>query len=370
MSRKKQKTSKLTKFKEKLRQGYYQSRNPTAFGGARSLRKKYAKTPKERQITTEWLRAQDTYTLHKPAKTKFVRRPTIVAGMGEQLQADLLDVSKYAEENQGVTFLLTSIDVFSKKAWVRPLTSKRGPGVAEALREILHLSKCRTIQTDKGKEFLNRHVAEMLTDMKVDMFHTENESTKATIVERFNQTLKQKMYRLITYQQGKTEYISNLQKLVAGYNNTVHTSINNKPNDVSYQNQHKLWQEIDVRHQTISSRKNSKRTPILPGMHVRISKARTAFERGYTPNWTSEIFTVRATVPFTKPTTYSIEDLGGEPVEGQFYRQELQIVSKPTVFRVENIIKTKNTNGLKMLFVKWFGYPTSFNSWISENNIV
>ena len=69
----------------------------------------------------KWLRGQEAYTLHKPLRTKFARRKTIVSGIGEQLQTDLIDVQKFKKVNDGVSFLLTAIDVFSKRAWVVPI---------------------------------------------------------------------------------------------------------------------------------------------------------------------------------------------------------------------------------------------------------
>ena len=96
-------------FNAKLKDGYYNAKNHTAFGGARQLQKKYAQTQKGKHQISKWLLGQDAYTLHKTAISKFTRRPTIVAGMSEQMQADLLDVSAYAESNDNTKFLPTAI---------------------------------------------------------------------------------------------------------------------------------------------------------------------------------------------------------------------------------------------------------------------
>ena len=157
---------------------------------------------------------------------------------------------------------------------------------------------------------------------------------------------------------------------MSGYNNTVHTSIGKRPNEITFENQYEIWNNINISHQQIASKQKTNAPMLSPGAHVRISKARAAFDRGYTPNWTLEIFQVIEAVPFTQPLTYSIKDLAGEVVDGQFYRQELQKVDAPTEFRIEQVLDRKTSKGKKMILVKWLGYPKSFNDWIPEVNVV
>ena len=88
---------------------------------------------------------------------------------------------------------------------------------------------------------------------------------------------------------------------------------------------------------------------------MRISQKKDTFEKGFTPNWTEEVFTV-SEIKHTNP----IKDLIGEPVEGTFYEQELQ----PTVqeiFHIERVIRMAGNRA----YLKWKGYSNAFNSWIS-----
>ena len=89
-------------------------------------------------------------------------------------------------------------------------------------------------------------------------------------------------------------------------------------------------------------------------------------DRGYTPNWTEEIFVIDKVLP-TRPITYSIIDLMGEEIKGSFYDQELQKAKQQT-FRIEKIIRRDNKK--KIALVKWSGYPDKFNSWVSTKDLV
>ena len=102
------------------------------------------------------------------------------------------------------------------------------------------------------------------------------------------------------------------------------------------------------------------------GDKVRISKyKRAVFDKGYTPNWSEEMFVVNRVIP-TRPITYSIVDLMGEAIEGSFYEQELQKAKQET-FRIEKVLKRDDKK--KKALVSWSGYPDKFNSWISIKDL-
>ena len=100
------------------------------------------------------------------------------------------------------------------------------------------------------------------------------------------------------------------------------------------------------------------------GDHVRISKYKKIFAKGYTPNWSEAVFVVNK-VQKTVPWTYLINDLNGEKIKGSFYEKELQKTDQKK-FRIEKVMKKKGNK----LFVKWKGYDNSFNSWIDEKDIL
>ena len=214
---------------ERLHELYYTPQEPESLSGARSL---YRRT-KDKDKTIDWLRGQDAYTLHKRVVTKFRRRPTMVSGSNEQVQVDLMDVSRHADDNAGTRFILTAVDVFSRKAWVFPLRSKGGEDVSRALRQLFEREKFRTMQSDKGKEFYNARVKAVLSIFGIHHFSTENEQIKAAIVERFNQTLRKRMHRYMTKRDDEY-YLPALQNIVASYNDSYHSSIGMRPNQVNH----------------------------------------------------------------------------------------------------------------------------------------
>lgn len=356
------KKKKSSKPDQKLSQRYYNPRQPGSFGGVQALKRA---TGIQRNKVQTFLSHQDTYTLHKPVRRKFQRRRIIVGGIDQQWQADLIDVSKLKKDNDGYTFLLTVIDVFSKYAWVVPLSNKTGATIIRAFELIFTQGgrKPLRLQTDKGSEFLNRPFQNFLQKEGVEFFVTQNEDIKAAIVERYNRTLKEKLWRYFTHK-NTLRYVEVLPHLVRAYNQSYHRSIKRAPVDVTTDNQEDVWQTLYA-----DPVKKTSKQRLKPGDRVRISKARRHFRKAYQEGWTEELFTVSRILK-TSPITYRLKDDHGEELTGTFYAQEIQKVGDKTVYRVESVLdRRKPLNGQREVLVKWFGYPDSFNSWIPERHL-
>ena len=139
----------------------------------------------------KFLAGQDAYTLHKSRRIRFPRRKTYAKGIGDLFQIDLVDVSSLSSSNDGMRYLLTCIDVFTKRAWAVPVRKKSARDVTEAFEKILADEKCNMVQSDKGTEFLNLTFQSMLKRRNIHFYTSENEDLKAAVVVRFNRTLKQ-----------------------------------------------------------------------------------------------------------------------------------------------------------------------------------
>ena len=293
---------------------------------------------------------------------------TIVYGIDDQWQADLVDMQEWRRENHGYAHLLTCIDVFSKYAWVRPLISKSAEAVRDAFEDIFAESDARIpcrLQTDKGKEFLNRPVQNLFKDYGIEHFTTENEMTKASVVERFNRTLKARMWRYFT-ENGNHQFIDALQLLVQGYNASYHRTIGMAPISVTKDKEQSLWVRMFG---GVGLTGTSSSTPVYTvGTTVRLSKLKWPFEKGYLPNWTDEVFVITKCIPRTPKPVYKVADTTGEEVSGTFYDEELQAVRKSLnedEFEIERILEqyVDPEDGSRHVLDKWKGWPDKFNSW-------
>lgn len=300
--------------------------------------------------------------LHRGARKNFIRRTTVMRGINDTLQADLVEMIPYISKNRNMKYILTAINVFSKKAYARPLKNKSGPEVTKAMKSILDSLNhpIKNIHVERGKEFYNEPMKKMLHQQKINLYSTFS-IMKAAIVERFNRTLKNKMWRLFSLR-GSYKWLDILPKLIAEYNNTKHRTIKMKPNEVNERNEQHILDSVYNRKLIVPAKSKPK---FKIGDLVRLSKYKHLFEKGYTPNWTMEVFRITK-VQRTFPFTYLIQDLKGEDVKGCIYEQELQSTKYPDLYLVEKIIRRK---GNKVL-VKWLGFDSSENSWIHKNDMM
>ena len=290
--------------------------------------------------------------LHKPVTRKFKKRKVYAGGIDKIWAADLVDMKAFAKENKGVKYLLTVLDVFSKYGWIVPLKTKTGVEVAKALKKIFKERKPEKLWVDKGKEFYNKDVKSL-----IEIYSTENEE-KSSVVERWNRTMKEKMFKYFSANNTR-KYVDVLDDMVKNYNETVHSSIKMTPVEASKtKNENKTWLNL------YSIPKTGQEPKYSVGDRVRISKKKATFEKGYTPRWTEEVFTVDAVFP-TDPPTYKIKDYNDQTIQGSFYEPELQKTSQD-VYRIEKVIRKRGSKAL----VKWLGYPDSFNSWVDIKNVL
>lgn len=305
------------------------------------------------------VKSQIVSELHRNARKNFPRRRVIMRGVNDLLQADLVEMIPYAKVNGGNKYLLTVIDTFSKYAWAIPLKSKKGIEVTKAFRVILRDLRTppKNLQTDDGREFFNDVFKELMTKLKINHYSTYSKM-KASIVERFNRTLKSKMWKQFS-NQGSYKWVQILSKLLNEYNNTKHSTIHMKPKDVNDKNEKHLLSTVYSRIKMFRPGK------FKVGDNVRISRCGNIFDKGYTPNWSTEIFRIRR-VQMTNPITYLLGDYRDADILGGFYESELQLCKHPNAYLVEKIIRRKGSK----VFVKWLGFDSSHNSWEEKKNIL
>lgn len=371
----------------KLEKLYYNPENPGSFSGFETFylnNNKEIKIPKKK--LKAWFESQEAYTLHQKKRKNFPRNKFIVSGINDTLQGDLIDISKLEWHNNAFKWLLVLIDIFSKKAWVVALKNKTNSEIVRGLTEIFSKFKemPKRLQTDQGLEFLGKETRDFLKKLGIHLYFIHSDK-KAAIVERFNRTLKEKMWRFFSKNKTK-RYIDDLDKLVESYNNTFHRAIRMKPNEVSKQNESSVFFNLYGENKRLQKeQKNEKQFLISKnkkkisskkfqdsnikfriGDLVRISKNKHIFEKGYTANWSSDIFSVFR-VNLSEKITYKLKDQAGELLNGIYYKEELQKVFQENNFdKIEKIIRTRKSkkNGVEYL-VKWTGLSSDYNTWTS-----
>jgi hypothetical protein len=266
-------------------------------------------------------------------------------------------------QNDGFKYILTVIDLFSRYAWAEALRTKSPLHVRPAFESIFAKGrKPMKLQTDQGTEFEAKSMQDFFKAHNIHHFSVKSQF-KAAVVERFNRTLKEKMWRYFT-NNATHKWVDVLQKLVTAYNKSHHRSIDMAPTAVDKQNEIPLWVK-----QEQGSAKLPKKVNVKVGDYVRLSKAPKAFDRGFLPRWTEEVFQVTSVRVHRDPIQITVKDLNGDAVAGSFYKEEVQVVTKPEEYRVEYVVRERNRGGKKEYFVKWLGYPTSFNSWVGEDAV-
>ena len=249
--------------------------------------------------------------LNKPVIKKFNKRKVYSQFKDNIWGVDLADMQPLSRKNKGIKYLLCTTDLYSKYAFVIPLKDKKGISTVNAFNKIIKQSKRKLnkIWIDQGGEFYNNVFKKWLSDNDIILYSTYNEG-KSVVAERFVRTLKNKLNKHMTAT-GKSVYYDVSNDVVNKYNNTKHSTIKIKPIDVK--NNKRVY--IDEH--------NEKDSRFKVGDRVRISKFKNIFAKGYTPNWSKEIFIVDK-INDTVPYTYNLKDLNDEEIIGSFYDRELQ----------------------------------------------
>lgn len=300
--------------------------------------------------------------LHSPARRTFSRRRVIIKGLRDLFQIDLVEMIPYANENNNFRYIFVCINTFSKFAWAIPLKSKTSIEVTKAMESILSTGRKnipKNIQSDHGKEFYNTHFKKLMDRYNINHYSTYS-NLKSSIVERFNRTLKNKMWKEFSFN-GNYMWIDILPNILDKYNNTKHRTTGYKPVSVNQKNAGRILKSV-YNNIKVADLTNIK---FKIGDHVRISKHRHVFAKMYKPNWSNEIFTI-AKIQNTNPRTYILADTQKYNILGAFYTHEIKKVKHPDVYLVEKVIRRRKNKVL----VKWLGMSSTHNSWISKDNVL
>jgi len=312
------------------------------------------------------------YTLHREYKNPKQYNPYYVHGRREQIQGDLIDVAAISNNNNGVKFLLVLIDIFTKWLWVYPLQNKNARTITQVMRRWLNSLDVipAKIMTDKGTEFTNHSVQQLLRSHNVE-WQAAIGTVKACIAERVNKTLQILIYKHLTENE-TLQYINILQDLVKTYNKRGHRTLEGmtpKQADLP-QNEARVQAIFHAKYDKIGRQRRTPRFEV--GNLVRIKtlpKKISNASRAYAEQFKGEYFNImriNRTLPIPLYYLKSVDT--GEMIEGGFYGNELQRI-RGELYKIESIIRERVRRGRRELFVKWKYFGPRWNEWIPATNV-
>lgn len=312
-----------------------------------------------RRQVMRFLKSQETYQLHQPIPPKRIIQPIVTSRVRQRWQMDLIDMHQLASMNNGDSWVLTVIDLFSKRAWAFAVKNKESNGVAKCLQKLFSVEKPSVLQSDRGTEFTNAFVGSIVRRFGVKHVFTKAYTPQGQgAVERFNGTLKRMMYSHFTMFNTR-KWNDVLDKLVQEYNVTPHSVTRQKPLVL-----HDLQAPTDVKRAQRAIQRQAdklledrvsrtKRLPVIEnGDFVRISKLHcdvdgqgglstiaaeeracqvSGFAKSYLPNWSREVFQVKKVSPSKRNPQFVLMTLQGERLKQRFYREYLLLIPKRKV---------------------------------------
>jgi transposase InsO family protein len=240
---------------------------------------------------SDYLATQEVYSIHRPKRQRFLRNRVVATSIDSDWQADLCDMQPLKGKNRGYNYILTVIDVLSKFAWAEPLKMKKPENVVMAFRKILKESDRRPARlfTDRGLEFLGRPFRHFLEEEGIQQLYSHNDTVKASVAERYNRTLKTRLWKYFSYAQNK-KYLTILPHIVSAINHSYHRSIKMRPVDVNRTNETVVWNTLyggDRKRPKLKFRYN-----IGDSVRVPVKKDKGPFAKGYEANFTKQIYTI------------------------------------------------------------------------------
>lgn len=183
-----------------------------------------------RQIM-DFLKKQEFYQLHKAPPKRKGFQGNEVHSPGKYFQMDLFDMSSY--KDYGYVFVLCLIDVYSRKAYTRPIKNKSDKVVIKALNYILDTNELEPtiIQSDNGLEFKNGNMSEFMKEKSIKQLYSKAHAPYTNgRIEKFNDTIKRYIFKGFTVNNNK-RWVKSLQQYTDNYNNTSHRITKETPDE-------------------------------------------------------------------------------------------------------------------------------------------
>ena len=371
--------------KDYLEAIYYDPKNPASYGGVDKVHRYVKSQGKKitRKTIKTWLLGQPVYTSHKPVRRRFKRLEVVAPRKWYQFDTDTINMVSFKTQNKGWSYIMVAIDVVSKFCWTRPMKTLTGKEAVKVVKDMFTDPggrKPTNVRSDKGSEYVNHQMKRYMEANGINHFTTLNE-TKANMAERFIRTLKTRITKYM-HKKHSAEWVSVLGDITSAYNHAYHRTIRMTPTRALATDDVTLWNNIHPPPPPPAKRvaNSSRRAPFRKkpyalevGDKVKLFFMRAAFAKDYDSKWTDEVFYVATRSISEGIAQYTLKSWQNDPVEGHFYKEELQKIELPegdeTVYNIEKVIKRRTKRGRKEAYVKWEGWAKAFNTWIPEEEV-
>lgn len=276
----------------RIQRAYTTPGNSLAFSAPERIAKHFGVKVSEVKEVLEHI---DGYTLHREYKQPKQYNPYYVHNRREQIQMDLIDISKIKAANDGVRFLLVLIDIMTKKVWVYALKKKSASTVKRALTHWLNnLDEFpKIIKSDQGTEFTNLLVQQLLRSNNIE-WQSASGTLKACIAERVNKTLQILIYKYLSENES-IRYLDVLPQLIKTYNTRGHKTLENmSPNEADRpENEGRIQAIFHARYAKLAETRRQPRLQVGNVVRVKTDpKKITSSSRAYAEQFHGEFFSI------------------------------------------------------------------------------
>ena len=282
-------------------------------------------TPSFTAKINQFLRSNEIHSKYKQiVKRKFPRRKVIARFPFELFMADLFEYPQYKYQNRGYVYGLVLIDCFTKYVWIKPMKTKTGQETSKAFESIFQEFDQHPLNlvTDAGLEFFNSKVNQVLNSYNIVHYKPPTKTEwKASMAERVIQTFKRKLEKYFHKYKTK-KWTDVIDQIVKDYNNTPHSAHGLKPVDVTDENRDVVYKKM------FPDRNLSVVCKLYVGDRVRKIREKTLYEKGYTQNWSDEVYIIETVRQSGGVCWYQLIDSNHESVPGIWYYYQLNLVSR------------------------------------------
>jgi len=352
---------------------YYNDESPYGFSSPQKLWLAAKKIKPDISLAQvkKWFTTQRVPSRFALARKKFPRATFVTSKANYTWTADLGDLSKLSKANRGFKWLLIVQDLFSRKLKALiPQKTKTSKETAQSLEKLFAVEKPRKFLVDQGGEFRGQCNV-VYAKYGIHYYTTSDNQQKAATVERALLVVKQRLYKMMAYENSLT-WINKLESVKRAFNNSFNRMIGFTPNDAE-----KPQNEARVFYNTVAKVENRRiakkgfpKYKFEVGQVVRILKSQQ-FGKSYTGAYSNilyEIFGQKIMVGGI-PVYFLRELLTGEKIKGSFYASELRPVSidKSKLPKVDQMYGIRLNNEQEEVKVK---VPGGRQHWVAYDSLI